>query len=193
MIRRHAAGFRALLMAVDASLAAVVLVGLSAWRFGPDWAVLWVQVVPEPWAFLALYLVGWLIALTANGLYRPRARWSLRAEAMGVIRATVVMAIATTSVLFLFKLPDVSRLFLLILFPTQAIVTIAYRAALRWFFAAARGRGRNMHYVLVLGAGVRVVAFARKLEDHSELGLRIVGLLEDPSGQVQEQSRWPVL
>jgi exopolysaccharide biosynthesis polyprenyl glycosylphosphotransferase len=193
MIRRHAAGFRALLMAADASLAAILLVGLSAWRFGPDWAVLWVQVVPEPWAFLALYLVGWLIALTANGLYRPRARWSLRAEAMSVLKATAVMALATLSVLFLFKLPDVSRLFLLFLFPAQALLTIASRAALRWGLAAARGTGRNMHYVLVLGAGVRGVAFARKLEDHSELGLRVVGFLEDPSGQLQPQTRWPLL
>ncbi len=48
MIRRHAAGFRALLMAADALLAVVLLVGLSCWRFGEDWAIWWRQIVPVP-------------------------------------------------------------------------------------------------------------------------------------------------
>ena len=75
--------------------------------------------------FLAVYSIGWVVALTMNGLYRPRARWSLRSEAADVLRATGLMALATLSVLFLFKLPDVSRLFLLVLFPIQAAATIA--------------------------------------------------------------------
>ncbi len=48
MIRRNAAGFRALLMFADALLAVVLLVGLSAWRFGADWAIWWRQIVPDP-------------------------------------------------------------------------------------------------------------------------------------------------
>ena len=55
MIRRHAAGFRALLMAADALLAVVLLVGLSDWRFGADWAIWWRQIVPMPEALLVLY------------------------------------------------------------------------------------------------------------------------------------------
>ena len=46
MIRRHAAGFRALLMAFDAAVAVTLLVGLSALRFGPDWSV---PRLHEPW------------------------------------------------------------------------------------------------------------------------------------------------
>ena len=38
------------------------------------------------------------------------------------------MALITLSVLFLFRLPDVSRLLLLVLFPAQAAATIALRA-----------------------------------------------------------------
>jgi hypothetical protein len=37
--RRNAAGFRALLRAADALLAVILLGGLSAWRFGADWAM----------------------------------------------------------------------------------------------------------------------------------------------------------
>ena len=52
MIRRHAFWFRALLIAADAILAVGVLVLLSYWRFGSDWAGWWREIVPLPGAFL---------------------------------------------------------------------------------------------------------------------------------------------
>ena len=179
MIRRHAAGFRLLLMIADAVLAIVVLVLLSMLRFGSDWAVWWRQIVPEPVAFLALYAIGWVTTLTLNGLYRPRARWSMRAEALDVLRATLLMALVTLSVLFIFRLPDVSRLFLLVLFPVQATVTILSRAAIRLWMEWLRRSGKNTRFVLVLGSGPRGQAFAKKIEDHQELGLRVIGFLDD--------------
>jgi len=189
MIRRHAFELRALLMLADAALAVVVLVVLSYARFGPDWAVWWRQIVPQPVAFLALYAIGWVVCLTLNGLYRPRARWSLRGEAIDVLRATLVLALVTLSVLFVFRLPDVSRLFLLILFPVQAAVTILSRALLRLGFEWQRRRGRNARFVLVLGAGPRGQAFAAKLEGHRELGLRVIGFLDD-SDAYDPPGRW---
>jgi exopolysaccharide biosynthesis polyprenyl glycosylphosphotransferase len=179
MIRRHAAGFRALLMATDALLAVVVLFALSVWRFGDDWAIWWRLIVPLPEALLVLYALGWVVALAGQGLYRPRARWSIRREAGDVLRAALALGLATLSVLFLFKLPDVSRLFLLLLFPIQAAVTIATRIALRTAMERLRIRGKNTRFVLVLGAGPRAQAFAAKLENHQELGLRIAGFLHD--------------
>jgi exopolysaccharide biosynthesis polyprenyl glycosylphosphotransferase len=192
VIRRHYLGFRLLLMAADAFLAISLLVGLSVWRFGADWAVWWRQIVPRPEAFLALYALTWVIALTLQGLYRPRARWSLLREALDVIRATVVMALATLALLFLFYLPDVSRLFLLVLFPAQALATIGLRAALRWTMERFRQRGRNLRNVLVLGAGPRGQAFAEKLEAHRELGLRVEGFLDD-THEFALPSRWQLL
>jgi exopolysaccharide biosynthesis polyprenyl glycosylphosphotransferase len=191
MIRRHALGFRTALMAADALLAAVLLIALSVWRFGPDWAVWWRQVVPDPTAFLVLYAVGWVIALTMNGLYRPRARWSLRSEAKDVLRATALMALATFSVLFFFRLPDVSRSLLLVLFPLQAILTVLSRALVRAVLERMRRQGRNLRFVLVIGAGPRAQAFAAKLEDHRELGLRVIGLVDDEV--FDTEGRWPHL
>jgi exopolysaccharide biosynthesis polyprenyl glycosylphosphotransferase len=189
MFRRHAAGFRALLMAADALLAVVLLVGLSYWRYGEDWAVEWRKIVPIPEGLLALYAGGWVVALALNGLYRPRARWSIRREAMDVLRATVALALATLSVLFVFKAIDVSRLFLLYLFPIQAALTVATRVVLRLVMERRRRRGKNLRYVLVLGAGPRGQEFARKLEDHRELGLRVVGFLDD-SADFQLAKPW---
>jgi exopolysaccharide biosynthesis polyprenyl glycosylphosphotransferase len=121
----------------------------------------------------------WVIVLWLHGLYRPRARWTIRSEGLAVGRATLVMALLTLSVLFVFRLPDVSRLYLLALFPSQWLLTLATRIALRFGFEQLRRRGYNVRYVLIVGAGERAQAFATKLEGHPELGLQIHGFLDD--------------
>jgi exopolysaccharide biosynthesis polyprenyl glycosylphosphotransferase len=192
MIRRYAAGFRALLICADAVLAALILVLVSVWRFGPDWAQVWRQFIPDPGVVMIVYAFGWVSVLALNGLYRPRARWTLLAEARDVLRATLAMVVISFSVLFLFHLPDVSRLFLIVLFPVQAAATIASRVCLRLLLERARVHGRNTRYALVLGAAERGRAFARKLEDHRELGLQVVGFLDDEPGY-DPSPRWPLL
>jgi len=192
MIRRYAATLRLLLMLTDGFLAAAVLVGLSIVRFGENWAVWWREIIPDPVALLVVYSVGWVMALALNGLYRPRARWSIRTEAWDLVRATVLMAVATFAVLFWFKLPEVSRLFLVILFPTQFVVALVTRAILRLAFRHLRARGMNGRFVLIAGAGPRGQAFAATMESHRELGLRVIGFVDDEPG-FAEGSRWPWL
>jgi exopolysaccharide biosynthesis polyprenyl glycosylphosphotransferase len=179
MFRRHAIGFRTLLMLVDAALAAALLVAISAARFGSGWLTHWLPILQQPLAFVLLYAAGWVVVLDLHGLYRPRSRWTIRSEATAVARSAIVMALVTLSVLFVFRLPDVSRTYLIALFPSQWLVTTATRVALRLAFERMRARGFNLRYVLVVGAGPRGQRFAGMLEDHRELGLRVTGFVDD--------------
>jgi exopolysaccharide biosynthesis polyprenyl glycosylphosphotransferase len=179
MLRRHASGFRALLMFTDAVLAFVLLVVLSLVRFGPEWLSIWRPLLEQPALVAIAYSVAWVAVLWLHGLYRPRARWTIRSEGLAIARATVVLGLITGTVLFAFRLPDVSRLFLLLLFPAQWLVTLATRVALRLGFEWLRARGYNQRYVLVVGTGPRAVAFAKKLEEHRELGLSVIGFVDD--------------
>jgi exopolysaccharide biosynthesis polyprenyl glycosylphosphotransferase len=179
MIRRHAIGFRTLLMLVDGGFAAFVLGAVSFVRFGPDWYGRWLPYLKEPWAFGVIFAAGWVSVLWLHGLYRPRARWTVRSEAVALARATFVMALVTLSVLFVMRLPDISRTYLVLLFPGLWGVGLATRIALRYAFMRMREHGYNLRYVLVIGAGPKAQAFAAKLEDHRELGLRIHGFLDD--------------
>jgi exopolysaccharide biosynthesis polyprenyl glycosylphosphotransferase len=192
VIRRYATEFRLLLAMTDGLIAVAAFLLASYWRFGADWTSLWRLYLPDPSGFLIGYALGWVTVLAVNGLYRPRARWTFRSEALDVLRATVVMAIVTLAVLFFFKLPDVSRLFLIYLFPITATLTLASRVALRFGFERLRRRGRNLRYVLILGAGPRGQAFAAKLEGHRELGLRVVGFLDDDA-TFAAPNRWAYL
>src|SRR5205814_1911098 len=98
-----------------------------------------------------------------------------------IARAAVVMALISFSVLFAFRLPDVSRAFLIFLFPAQWLLTVASRALIRRGFERLRARGYNQRFVLIVGAGPRAQRFAAKLEDHRELGLRVRGFIDDES------------
>ncbi len=192
MIRRNAIGFRTLLMLVDAVLVAVLLGLVSVARFGADWYDHWLPFLSQPSAFVLFYAAGWVGVLWVHGLYRPRARWTIRSEAFALAQATVVMAVLTLSVLFIFRLPDISRSYLVLLFPSQWIVALATRVAVRFAFMRLREKGFNLRYVLVVGAGPRAQAFAAKLEDHRELGLRVRGFIDDRPAEIS-RTTWQYL
>jgi exopolysaccharide biosynthesis polyprenyl glycosylphosphotransferase len=179
MLRRHAAEFRTLLMAVDATLAIVVLVVSSVLRFGSEWSSHWVAVLDDPIPLMVGYAVGWVAALWLTGLYRPRARWTIRSEAADLLRAIALMAVATLAVLFWLRLPDVSRAFLLVVFPVQFALGFATRVTLRLWFRRLRADGHNRRFILVVGAGQRAQSFAERLRGHRELGLDIIGFVDD--------------
>jgi exopolysaccharide biosynthesis polyprenyl glycosylphosphotransferase len=175
-------------MLADAGLAFLLLVVLSIARFGGDWLAVWRPLVEQPVLVAAGYAVVWVAILWLHGLYRPRARWSIRSEALAILRATIVLGLITGTVLFAFKLPDVSRLFLILLFPAQWALTLSTRFALRLAFERLRARGYNVRYVLVVGEGARGQAFATKLEGHRELGLSVLGFVDDE--QLPLPAKW---
>lgn len=180
MIRRHATELRVLLALFDALAAVGVLAVASLFRFGPsDTLEAFAAAIPNPTAALAIYAVAWPVALWIRGMYRPRARLTFRGELLDILRATVLFAAAVLSFLFVFKLPDVSRALLLVLFPLLALSAVLTRLAVRALLVQLRRSGRNTRFVLVLGAEERAQAFADLVESQQELGLSVIGHLRD--------------
>jgi exopolysaccharide biosynthesis polyprenyl glycosylphosphotransferase len=178
MVRRHVTPLRLALMAADALSAVAVFVLVSIVRFGGDqWQRIWQQAGADGRALVVVYAAAWVAILWLFGLYRLRARWSIRTEVIDIGRAVFVLALATFVALFWLKLPNVSRTFLLLLFPAQLIVTVASRWVLRESFSIARARGMNSRFMLVVGTGPEASAFADRIEQHREMGLHVVGHL----------------
>ena len=182
MIRRHITALRASLMAADGASAIGLFVIVSLLRFRSDWVATWKAVGVDPLWLAAAYGAAWVLILWITGLYRLRTRWTWRSEVLDLSRATLLVAVTTFCALFVFKLPNVSRLFLVELFVLQGVVMVASRSALRWAFRLARTRGLNARYMLVVGDGPEARAFAARVERHPELGLRIIGFLAVPGG-----------
>jgi len=193
MIRRHLTALRLGLLGADALSAIGLFVALSWFRFGSDWADQWRRIGVDPIALAAIWAGVWVSALWLMDLYRLRARWSIRSEARAVLQAAMLIAVATFSALFLFKLPDVSRLFLLALFAAQTVVTFGIRLTIRAILSVLRDHGYNTRYILVIGTGPAARRFADRIERRRALGLRVIGHLALEPGGPQTTGRRPVL
>jgi exopolysaccharide biosynthesis polyprenyl glycosylphosphotransferase len=193
LIRRHIVLLRAALMAADALVAVAAFTVAAQLRFGDaDADALWRSLgAPPPIVGLA-YALLWVAALWSQRLYRLRANWSWMTELRDILRATVILAFGTLSALFLLKLPDVSRLFLVWLFIAQPLLTLVTRLSLRAFFGFIRQRGMNTRFVLVIGTGGEADRFADSVERHRQLGLQVVGHLRAP-GERRPNVRRPIL
>jgi exopolysaccharide biosynthesis polyprenyl glycosylphosphotransferase len=195
MIRRYAAALRLTLAAADIVLALIVVAGATSVRFGDSgwWPHDVKTALPDPNLAVAVFVGMWIAVLWVHGLYRNRAQWTRRGEVAVVLRATLIQLALTLSLLFLFKLPDVSRLLLIVVFPSLAAAAIGIRIAVRQVLTVLRDRGRNVRYMLVLGANARAKAFADLVERHAELGLVVIGHLKADAADVGVALNRPVL
>ena len=179
MIRRHALAFRMTLMLADGGLAICLALLLSVLRFGRQEALPTLgSALPDTRVLVIVFAMAWVATLWVHGLYRSRTRWTFRSEATDILRATGTFAIATLAFLYIFKLPDVSRLLLLYLFPSMAAMALVTRVGLRALLTKLRESGRNTRYMLIVGSSDRAQKFADLVEAHHELGLKVIGHLK---------------
>ena len=180
-------------MGADATSAFGLFIVTSILRFGHDWLAEWETAGIEALLAAAVYAATWVTLLWILGLYRLRARWTARIEIQDVGRAAILLGLITFSALFAFKLPDVSRLFLLTLFFAQIVLTVASRGVVRAMLHSLRDRGYNLRYMLVVGTGKDARRFADRVERHRELGIRVIGHLSTHGGASLVAGRRPVL
>ncbi len=177
MIRRYVAILRYLLMTADVISAIALFSALVVVRFQViDPKALWsLDISPGPAA--VAYGIGWVACLWLLGLYRLRTHVSFRREALSIVRAGVLAALAMFSLLFLLGIDYASRLFVILLVVSQPVLTIALRYALRQFLSWLRFQGRMKRQMLIVGAGAQAVVFADLVVAQRDLGLQIVGHL----------------
>ena len=182
MIRRHLMALRVGLMVADGLIAVGVFMAVAELRFRNDGNVssLWRALHVDPIVAALIFAALWVTVLWTSGLYRLDVRWKVSTEIRDVARATLLVVAITLSALFLLKQPDVSRLFLTMLFVIQPTVTLASRLLLRAAFTWNRAHGRDPRFMLVVGTGQLAQDFADRVETHDGLGLRIVGHLSAP-------------
>ena len=184
MVRHRLRLLRLTLLLSDGIAALGLFVAVSMVRFGAGWTQTWASAGAEWWVWATGYGVLWLGAEWLQELDQVRSRWTFRGEVTDILRAAFVLAVAVFSVLFLVHAPDVSRLFLLILFASQAVFSIVQRRAMRLLLAIGRNRGLGVRHLLVLGTGPEARQIAERLERHPALAHRVVGYLGRPSEAV---------
>lgn len=185
---------KTILLVVDLAVAAASLLLASALRFGPEWLTVWHQHFRYPATHLSMYALVWVLVLAACGIYRPGRLWSLKQEMALVARAVLLFALVILAFLTALKIYDVSRLLLLLAFLLQAGLTMLSRVTIRSALGRWRAAGANQRHVLIIGAGERGREFARELARNPELGIRVIGFLDDdPEKKDHEYAGVPIL
>jgi exopolysaccharide biosynthesis polyprenyl glycosylphosphotransferase len=185
MIRRHGRLLRFALATADALAVLAIVWVVSELRFGADWREVWEAFFGDPAAPAIFLALGWVAVLWSQGLYRLRQHLAFTANIKAIVRALVLMSLLIFAVLFLIKMPDVSRAFLLMALPSMALSAVVLRLGIQLLLETRRRRGHNLRNVLIVGAGPHALRFGRELESHPALGLRVIGYV---NGEVHAPS-----
>ncbi len=135
---------------------------------------------------LLLVLLLWMVLAELLGLYKskriqiPWADWRIIGTAL------LLTFFLYTSVGFLFKSFDVSRLMLGIFTPLAFFVLGFWHHSFRLILSNARAQGFNKRNLLIIGAGATGRRFAYEISTHRETGYRVLGFLDDTVETLEE-------
>jgi exopolysaccharide biosynthesis polyprenyl glycosylphosphotransferase len=181
MLRHRLRYLRLALLLADGLAAAVLFVVVSRLRLGEGWTDAWQRAGGAWWLWAVAYGVLWAGAEWLQELDQLRSRWTFRGEVVDILRAALLVAVSVFSLLFLVHAPEVSRLFLVILFAGQVVFSTAQRRLVRSALVVSRNRDIGTRNLIVLGTGPVAVSIAERLQRHAALGYRVIGYLGTPS------------
>lgn len=178
-------GFTTVVVLGNALVVALAVVVASTLAYGPAEPARWNEFFANPWLALAGYVILALFIFHWSGMYRFDERWSMSSEIRGSLKAVGLLAVLTLVLLYLFKLDQVSRLFLAVFFSLTWVGITITSFAVHSFYAHRRAVGKGTRHVLIVGANPSVLPIIDDLvANHPELGIKVDGYLGDAPGLI---------
>jgi exopolysaccharide biosynthesis polyprenyl glycosylphosphotransferase len=128
---------------------------------------------------LAAIVPGFVLLLLGHGLYEPQRTGSLVREAGRVLRATATGVVLLVAATFFAGSPLQARAPVVAFFLLAPLAVTGFRTSVRLGLRALRRRGRNLRFVIVVGAGRLAEEIVERIRAHPEAGLRVVGVVAD--------------
>ncbi len=138
-------------------------------------------------ALLPLVLILWPIVFYFHGLYQSRRDRSRVDDALTILLAAVVATFVLSAVLAWYRPTEAgstepfnySRAFVANFVILDFMLVLGARVTVRGILQRLRLKGHNLQRILVVGAGKLGKELTYKLQAHRELGLEVVGFLDD--------------
>jgi exopolysaccharide biosynthesis polyprenyl glycosylphosphotransferase len=138
-------------------------------------------------------VVAWIASCWIFGIYETTRMKSVIDQIQQLLKGVILGFFVISSLAFFFKELDLGR--------TVVVLTGAYSLVLQGgsravFFRIERRLQRSGRYhipTLILGAGTTGIRLLQKIQDHPELGHRVVGFLDDDPALADRVSSCPVL
>ncbi len=130
--------------------------------------------------FLTISIVPiWVLLLSVFGAYKDFRTRAFYKDLAIIIKSGLLSVIVVGYIVFITKLVYTSRLYIGIFTVTTAWCLMAERRVVTFFLDYMHKHGFNQINVLVVGTGKRAQKFIRVLNEHSNWGLQIIGLIDD--------------
>ena len=101
-----------------------------------------------------------------------------------VLKAAITGFLFFSSYIYIFKIQDVSRAFIISVFILAIFFIVLEKGVLLALFRILRKSGFNCRGILIVGTGRRAQQFIDLIHKHAEWGLRIIGLVDEDSSHI---------
>ena len=135
------------------------------------------------WLALVFAVPYWCLALYANGMYQSMRTRTYLEILWAVFKAGVVTFLLLGTVIFLFKLQFMSRLFFLQFMGWSFLFIWLEKTVIFMSSHYVRRQGLNTRRLLVVGTGKRATDFIKKADQHPEWGFELLGAIDDEPGR----------
>ena len=181
MIRENQRFFNAILVILDMSVITFSLILSWNLRFktnlmGPSHI---------SWAFeyylasLILVLPIYIFFYYAFGLYNPKRTENFDSELKQIVKVNVIGLLLISTILYILNVQNYSRYMLALFAIFSSTFSVSERFLIREGLKFIRSKGRNIKYILVVGAGELGEKFASKIMETDYIGYHIIGFLDD--------------
>jgi exopolysaccharide biosynthesis polyprenyl glycosylphosphotransferase len=181
MLRRFSVDFVIFAMVSDAVLIALSLA--VATHFRPALSSLpFVAHIPPPlktpFVLFPIFSLLWVIVLVLFSVYDRRRNLRVGDELASLTAGSLLAAISLAGILYL-SYRDVSRVLFLVFFALAYLLLLSWRLAYRFAFARGILPAAQSRRVIIIGAGKVGEELAERIGQHQNLGLVLVGFLDD--------------
>ncbi len=124
-------------------------------------------------------LVLWLLASGFNGLYAAQRKNSLIEESLAVAKAGSLATLTLVGLTFFYREYTFSRAMLLLFWAVSIGLASLARIMIIHTIWVRHRRGHNLQPTLIVGAGPLGQTIAQKIRELPQLGLRVIGFVDD--------------
>ncbi len=135
--------------------------------------------IPQYAASLAFIIIIYTILSYFFGLYNPQRTNKVSGEIKQIFKVNVIGLLLLITALYIIEVSDYSRYMLAMFAIFSTTFMSAERIIVKNLLKYMRGRGFNVQYILVIGAGELGEKFAKKITENFYLGYKIIGFLDD--------------
>ncbi len=143
---------------------------------------------------LPLVVPPWILSCWFFGIYASARGFTVVEEIRALLRGTLLGLLVVSTLGFFFRELEFGRSVVLAAAGFSALLQGASRALFRRLERRLRASGRHDVRALIVGGGASGIRLRQRIEDHPEIGYRVVGFLDDAgSGATAASTGRPVL